>query len=110
MKKFKKVSETDYLAHCIECDEPLIKVGLFLIHPNNECVEDDGVKTVIQYRKKFDEFQAKYELPEGKIETLIKDYNRLVDKYENTLCRRISKWFTSQNRKAIVMKTKFTKN
>jgi hypothetical protein len=49
MKKFKKVSETDYLAHCIECDEPLIKVGLFLIHPNNECVEDDGVKTVIQY-------------------------------------------------------------
>jgi|TARA_Y100000034_G_C6818599_1_gene368466 hypothetical protein len=91
--KYKKETTTDYIAYCIECGEPLIKLGMWLIHPDNKCAEDDGVKTLIQYRKKFDEFQKKYILPDGNIEKLIKKHNKLVDSYENTICRRISKWF-----------------
>jgi len=107
--KYKKETSIDYTTYCLECGEPLIKVGLFLIHPDNQCAEDDGVKTLIQYRKKFDEFQAKYALPEGDIETFIKVHNELVDDYENTICRRISKWFTRVKGKAITLRTKYIK-
>lgn len=93
MKKFIKKAPSDYIERCIECGEDLIKVGHWVIHPDNQCSEDDGVKTVIQHRKQFDKFQAKYNTPEGKVVKLIKEYNKLVDLYENTRCRRISKWF-----------------
>ena len=74
-----KVKETDYFTFCTECGEPLLKIGLNLIHPEGDCSEADGVKVLIQHRNVFNEFQAKYPLPKEDLRKLIRDYNKLVD-------------------------------
>tara|TARA_Y100000310_G_scaffold340662_1_gene437238 strand:+ start:1047 stop:1379 length:333 start_codon:yes stop_codon:yes gene_type:complete len=110
MKRIKRASEGDYMSFCIECDNALHTVGSFLIHPDMGCSEEDGVKVLVQYKNKFEEFQAKYTLPEGDVKELVARYNQLVDLYDETFCRRISKWFTSLKEKAIHLKTRCIKN
>ena len=74
-----KIKETDYFTFCTECGEPLLKIGLTMIHPEGDCGEADGVKILIQHRDVFNAFQAKYSLPKEDLRKLVRDYNKLVD-------------------------------
>jgi len=79
----KKIKEIDYFTFCEGCGEPLLKIGLTVVHPEGDCSEADGVKILIQHKEIFNEFQAKYPLPKGDLRKLIRDYNKLVDTVED---------------------------
>jgi len=108
-----KIKETDYITFCKICKKPLIVIGKELMHPDGECREEDGTKVLIQYRRKFENFQKKYKAPKENIKGLIKGYNNLIeeqDKFNKSFIGRIYKWLTKANLKVIDKRTNSIKN
>jgi len=108
---------TDYLTYCIECDEPLINLGEFYLHPDNNCVEGDGCKILIHHQGNFKEFQDKHGKPKKRtheiVEELIEDYNAVLvvaEKYDKSFDRRVLQWLVKVKGKVMDMKTRCIKN